>query len=109
MQPSVNFEDETWEITYSKSDKTSGTLSHKGLSAYVEFKIKQGQVIDFQHVFVPESARGKGAGAVVMDKAFEMALAYGCVGVIPTCTYVSQTYLPKREKAGGRALEVPVV
>ena len=99
MERGKNFEDDLWKISNS-------TLTHKGLKAHIEFNLK-GDVIDFQHVFVPESARGRGAAAVVCDKAFEMAFAYGCTAVVPTCTYVSETYIPKRLMAG-KLLEVPL-
>jgi predicted GNAT family acetyltransferase len=53
-----------------------------------------GGVLDLTHTFVPPQHRGKGLAAVLCDAAFKHAAESG-LRVRPSCTYVSDTYLPK--------------
>ena len=60
--------------------------------------------VDIEHVFVPESARGKGHAETLVKFAFHLVLEdYGkdCK-VIPSCTYVSDTFLPRFPSLGAR-------
>ncbi|HEX9779618.1 MAG TPA: GNAT family N-acetyltransferase [bacterium] len=53
-----------------------------------------GKVAEFYHTFVPPEARGRGAAEEVCGAAFEHAGQAGW-RVIPSCPYVSGTYLKR--------------
>ena len=59
------------------------------------YKAVDGIVMDMQHVFVSEDKRGLGLASKICDKAFELAEFYKHP-VKPSCTYVANTYLPRR-------------
>ncbi len=52
----------------------------------------QENVIDFYHTFVPESGRGKGIAEKLVKAGFEYAREQK-LKVIPTCPYISGTFL----------------
>ena len=47
------------------------------------------------HTFSPAAARGRGLAAALVLAALRWAKAAGAVAVVPSCTYVSRTFLPK--------------
>ncbi|GAB2240417.1 hypothetical protein Droror1_Dr00020935 [Drosera rotundifolia] len=51
-------------------------------------------VMDIVHTFVPPSKRGLGLAGRLCAAAFEHAQSRG-LSVVPTCSYVSDTYLPR--------------
>ncbi|KAM0873341.1 hypothetical protein ACQ4PT_038138 [Festuca glaucescens] len=51
-------------------------------------------VMDMVHTYVPGSKRGLGLAARLCDAAFAHARSHG-MRVIPTCSYISDTYLPR--------------
>ena len=56
-----------------------------------------GDALDFAHVFVPPAERGKSHAGRILIAAFEYAKAEN-LRVIPTCPYVSGTFLPRFPK-----------
>ncbi|KAJ1271022.1 hypothetical protein BS78_06G096800 [Paspalum vaginatum] len=53
-----------------------------------------GAVMDMVHTYVPRSKRGQGLAALLCDAAFAHARSRG-MRVVPTCSYISDTYLPR--------------
>ncbi|WVZ85674.1 hypothetical protein U9M48_032569 [Paspalum notatum var. saurae] len=53
-----------------------------------------GAVMDMVHTYVPRSKRGQGLAARLCDAAFAHARSRG-MRVLPTCSYISDTYLPR--------------
>uniref|UniRef100_A0A0E0KQT0 N-acetyltransferase domain-containing protein n=1 Tax=Oryza punctata TaxID=4537 RepID=A0A0E0KQT0_ORYPU len=51
-------------------------------------------VMDMVHTYVPGSKRGRGLAARLCDAAFAHARRHG-MRVLPTCSYISETYLPR--------------
>uniref|UniRef100_J3LXZ3 N-acetyltransferase domain-containing protein n=1 Tax=Oryza brachyantha TaxID=4533 RepID=J3LXZ3_ORYBR len=51
-------------------------------------------VMDLVHTYVPGSKRGRGLAARLCDAAFAHARRRGML-VLPTCSYISETYLPR--------------
>ncbi|CAL9094661.1 unnamed protein product [Musa acuminata var. zebrina] len=51
-------------------------------------------VMDMVHTYVPRSKRGMGLAALLCDAAFAHAQCHSML-VIPTCSYISDTYLPR--------------
>ena len=50
--------------------------------------------IEIQHVYVPEAFRGHGIAERLVKKAIALASEHDCP-IIPTCSYVAQTFLPR--------------
>ena len=50
------------------------------------------QAIDITHTYVPAHARGRGVAHALCNRAFEFARKHH-YEVIPTCSYVKDTYL----------------
>lgn len=51
-------------------------------------------VMEMAHTYVPGSKRGRGLAARLCDAAFAHARERG-MRVLPTCSYISETYLPR--------------
>lgn len=68
-------------------------LDLEGHTAELQYR-RSGQTLDFYRTFVPESLRGKGLAEQLCKAAFEYAKA-GNFKVIPSCSYVSSTYLKR--------------
>ncbi|XP_027330930.1 acetyltransferase At1g77540-like [Abrus precatorius] len=63
--------------------------------AYVEYVIRlNGKVMDLVHTFVPPSKRGLGLASLLCVAAFQHAQSHS-LSIIPTCSYVSDTFLPR--------------
>ncbi|GMH17163.1 hypothetical protein Nepgr_019004 [Nepenthes gracilis] len=65
--------------------------------AYLEYKLRErdgGQVMDIVHTFVPPSGRGFGLASLLCVAAFNHAKSRS-ISVIPTCSYVSETFVPR--------------
>ncbi|EME32819.1 uncharacterized protein Gasu_01780 [Galdieria sulphuraria] len=62
--------------------------------AFLEYRYLGTNLIDFYHTFVPPEGRGTGVAAKLCDEAFAFARSTNAK-VKPSCSYVSQTYLPK--------------
>lgn len=57
-------------------------------------KKKKTTVIDMAHTFVPASKRGLGLAGHLCVAAFDHARRHSLL-VLPTCSYVSDTFLPR--------------
>ncbi|RYR41813.1 hypothetical protein Ahy_A08g038253 [Arachis hypogaea] len=63
--------------------------------AYVEYVLRDnGNVMDLIHTFVPSSKRGLGLASHLCVAAFQHAKSHS-LSIIPTCSYVSETFLPR--------------
>lgn len=62
--------------------------------AFLEYRYVGTDLLDFYHTFVPPEGRGTGVAAKLCDEAFAFARSTKAK-VKPSCSYVSQTYLPK--------------
>ncbi|KAL6650606.1 hypothetical protein ACP70R_009531 [Stipagrostis hirtigluma subsp. patula] len=62
--------------------------------AFLEYRLPSPAVMDVVHTYVPRSKRGRGLAARLCDAAFAHARGRG-MRLVPTCTYVSDTYLPR--------------
>eukprot|EP00735_Rhodelphis_limneticus_P007789 TRINITY_DN20432_c0_g1::TRINITY_DN20432_c0_g1_i1::g.8442::m.8442 TRINITY_DN20432_c0_g1::TRINITY_DN20432_c0_g1_i1::g.8442 ORF type:complete len:106 (+),score=4.53,sp/Q5ZJI6/NATD1_CHICK/36.05/2e-09,Acetyltransf_CG/PF14542.1/4.6e-24,Acetyltransf_10/PF13673.1/0.00069,Acetyltransf_7/PF13508.1/0.0041,Acetyltransf_1/PF00583.19/0.011 TRINITY_DN20432_c0_g1_i1:30-320(+) len=55
--------------------------------------VKTGKILEFDHTYVPNEARGRGVGEHLCDYAFKFAQTEG-FKVRPTCSYITGKYLP---------------
>ncbi|KAF7816850.1 acetyltransferase [Senna tora] len=63
--------------------------------AYIEYVLRNdGRVMDLIHTFVPSSKRGLGLASHLCVAAFQHAKSHS-LSVIPTCSYVSDTFVPR--------------
>ncbi|KAJ1271034.1 hypothetical protein BS78_06G097900, partial [Paspalum vaginatum] len=62
--------------------------------AFLQYHLISGRVMDMVHTYVPRSKRGQGLAALLCDAAFAHARSRG-MRVVPTCSYISDTYLPR--------------
>ncbi|CAO2042287.1 unnamed protein product, partial [Urochloa humidicola] len=62
--------------------------------AFLEYRLPSPAVMDMVHTYVPRSKRGQGLAARLCDAAFAHARSHG-MRVVPTCSYISDTYLPR--------------
>ncbi|PON85069.1 Acetylglutamate kinase argB [Trema orientale] len=63
--------------------------------AYLEYVVREdGKVMDLVHTFVPPSKRGLGLASHLTLAAFNHAKSRS-LSVIPTCSYISDTFLPR--------------
>ncbi|KAK4274005.1 hypothetical protein QN277_017299 [Acacia crassicarpa] len=63
--------------------------------AYIQYVLRNdGKVMDLVHTFVPSSKRGLGLASHLCVAAFHHAHSHS-LSVIPTCSYVSETFVPR--------------
>uniref|UniRef100_A0A7N0U063 N-acetyltransferase domain-containing protein n=1 Tax=Kalanchoe fedtschenkoi TaxID=63787 RepID=A0A7N0U063_KALFE len=63
--------------------------------AYLSYVLREeGKVMDVIHTYVPPTKRGLGLAAHLVVAAFDHAKAHS-MSVIPSCSYVSETFLSK--------------
>uniref|UniRef100_A0A0D9W522 N-acetyltransferase domain-containing protein n=1 Tax=Leersia perrieri TaxID=77586 RepID=A0A0D9W522_9ORYZ len=64
--------------------------------AYLQYRLLPAAtaVMDLAHTYVPASKRGRGLAARLCDAAFAHARRHA-MRVLPTCSYISETYLPR--------------
>ncbi|KAJ4966275.1 hypothetical protein NE237_018124 [Protea cynaroides] len=63
--------------------------------AYLQYELRSGgKVMDIRHTFVPSSKRGQSLASRLCVAALNHAKAHS-MSVIPTCSYVSVTFLPQ--------------
>jgi len=65
--------------------------------ALLSYSLDNNKVMDMEHTEVPKSQGGKGIAAVLCHAAFAHAQQQG-LKVIPSCTYISRTFLPKNHQ-----------
>ena len=65
----------------------------EGQEAYLSYRTLDG-VLDFYYTYVPEVFRGHGIAEQLCKSGFEYAKA-NSLKVIPTCPYISDTYLKR--------------
>ncbi|KAG9444041.1 hypothetical protein H6P81_015381 [Aristolochia fimbriata] len=63
--------------------------------AFLQYELKKkGKVMDMLHTYVPASKRGQGLASHLCVAAFNHAKEHS-LAVIPTCSYISDTFLPR--------------
>ncbi|KVH91980.1 acetyltransferase At1g77540-like [Cynara cardunculus var. scolymus] len=63
--------------------------------AYLQYELRNGgKVMDMVHTFVPASKRGLGLASHLTVAAFNHAQS-NSLSVIPTCSYISDTFIPR--------------
>ncbi|CAK7346966.1 unnamed protein product [Dovyalis caffra] len=63
--------------------------------AYIEYVlVNDGKVMEILHTYVPRSKRGLGMASHLCVAAFSHAKSHS-MSIIPTCSYVSDTFLPR--------------
>ncbi|KAJ0024030.1 acetyltransferase At1g77540-like [Pistacia vera] len=63
--------------------------------AYIQYVLREnGKVMDLVHTYVPSSKRGLGLASHLCVAAFNHAKSHS-ISIIPTCSYVSDTFLPR--------------
>ncbi|XVF36924.1 hypothetical protein REPUB_Repub19eG0100800 [Reevesia pubescens] len=78
-------------------NETQRRFETEDKKAYIEYVLRQGQdgkVMDIIHTFVPSSKRGMGLASHLCVAAFNHAKSHS-FSVIPSCSYVSDTFLPR--------------
>ncbi|KAL1833667.1 hypothetical protein DCAR_0103766 [Daucus carota subsp. sativus] len=79
-------------IVWNSKDKKFETQDKE---AYLVYELRNGgKVIDILHTFVPPSKRGLGLASHLCVSAFDHAQSHS-LSVIPSCSYVSDTFLPR--------------
>jgi predicted GNAT family acetyltransferase len=68
----------------------------RGILAFIEYSIVKGNgrrsALDLYHTYVPPEGRGRGIAGQLTKAAFEYAQQES-MAVVPTCSYVSETFL----------------
>ncbi|WCJ44358.1 Acyl-CoA N-acyltransferases (NAT) superfamily protein [Euphorbia peplus] len=83
---------ETPKIVWNEKEKKFETEDKE---AYLEYVVREdGKVIDILHTYVPHSKRGLGMASHLCVAAFNHAKSHS-ISIIPTCSYVSDTFLPR--------------
>ncbi|CAN1176183.1 Acetyltransferase At1g77540 [Linum perenne] len=76
-------------------NKKSGKFETEDKEAYLQYVMREGgRVMDIVHTFVPSSKRGLGMASHLCSAAFSHA-GSNSISVIPTCSYVSDTFLDR--------------
>jgi len=82
-----------------EADTQSLAINKRPDVATLEYTLeKNGTKADITHTIAPPAFRGKGSGALLADAAFQFFRAAN-VKVIPTCSYISDTYLKGKGKS----------
>ncbi|XP_050237624.1 acetyltransferase At1g77540-like [Mercurialis annua] len=82
------------KIVWNESGKRFETEDKE---AYLEYVARNdGKVMDIIHTYVPRSKRGLGLAFHLCVAAFNHANSHS-ISVIPTCSYVSDTFLPRNQ------------
>ncbi|CAH8258470.1 unnamed protein product [Arabidopsis lyrata] len=80
------------KIVWNEGKRRFETEDHE---AFIEYKMRNnGKVMDLVHTYVPSSKRGLGLASHLCVAAFEHASSHS-ISVIPSCSYVSETFLPR--------------
>ncbi|KAG5591856.1 hypothetical protein H5410_042370 [Solanum commersonii] len=72
-----------------------GRFETEDKEAYLEYELRDGgRVMDILHTYVPRTKRGLGLASHLCIAAFSHAQSHS-LSVIPSCSYVSDTFLPR--------------
>ncbi|KAJ8762847.1 hypothetical protein K2173_022976 [Erythroxylum novogranatense] len=76
-------------------NQKQGLFQTEDKEAYLQYFLRNdGKVMDIVHTYVPHSKRGLGLASHLCLAAFNHAKSHS-LSVIPTCSYVSDTFLPR--------------
>lgn len=67
-----------------------------GEEAILEYR-REKETLDFYHTYVPEESRGRGLAQKLVTAGFLYAKEHH-LRVIPTCPYISQTFLRRHKQ-----------
>lgn len=81
-----------------QTDQDRFVTSVEGGEAELAYMPREGKVLDFQHTYVPQEARGKGVGEALVQEAFDYARREG-FRVVPSCPFV-RAWLNDHPEAG---------
>ncbi|EPS64510.1 hypothetical protein M569_10270, partial [Genlisea aurea] len=81
----------TTTIVWNDEDKKFETADKE---AYLEYEARGEKIFELTHTYVPPSKRGLGLAGHLCVAAFTHARNHS-IAVIPTCSYISGTFLPK--------------
>ncbi|KAJ4756667.1 Acyl-CoA N-acyltransferases (NAT) superfamily protein [Rhynchospora pubera] len=88
-------EEKKAEIKWNEETQRFETEDKEAYLQYHLLQIADGKTtMDMVHTFVPRSKRGMGLAAKLCDAAFDHARSRD-LAVIATCSYISDTYIPK--------------
>ncbi|OIT07215.1 acetyltransferase [Nicotiana attenuata] len=71
-----------------------GRFETEDKEAYLEYELRNKVIMDILHTYVPPSKRGLGLASHLCVAAFSHAQSHS-LHVIPSCSYVSDTFLPR--------------
>eukprot|EP00240_Pyramimonas_obovata_P015943 CAMPEP_0118925636 /NCGR_PEP_ID=MMETSP1169-20130426/3491_1 /TAXON_ID=36882 /ORGANISM="Pyramimonas obovata, Strain CCMP722" /LENGTH=269 /DNA_ID=CAMNT_0006866985 /DNA_START=91 /DNA_END=900 /DNA_ORIENTATION=+ len=76
--------------------------------AYLAYTVdEEARALDVYHTWTPSSARGRGLAARLCDAAITYAMQTG-LQVLPSCSYVRHTYLPKKRMENAPIIITPI-
>lgn len=75
------------------AEKEEFFIDIEGATAVIEYRLKNGTMMDIYRTFVPESLRGKGLAGQLMKRAISFAREHR-LKVKPTCSY-AVTYMDR--------------
>ena len=95
------------DFTLNFNDTThQGTIfinSVKGAYLTYELHPKNAAIMDLLHVYCPKKYRGKGVASKLATYAFQIA-SRNHWSIRPTCSYISETFIPKLTMTAGGEL-----
>ncbi|KAL5776885.1 hypothetical protein ACOSP7_009811 [Xanthoceras sorbifolium] len=92
--PTTELAKDAPKIVWNKSKRRFETEDKE---AYIEYVVRENgkvMVMDLVHTYVPTSKRGLGLASHLCVAAFNHAKSQS-MSIIPTCSYVSDTFLPR--------------
>ncbi|PIN16173.1 hypothetical protein CDL12_11185 [Handroanthus impetiginosus] len=81
------------KIVWNEKERKFETEDKKAYLVY-EVRGNDGKVMDITHTYVPPSKRGLGLASHLCVAAFSHAQNHS-LSIIPSCSYVSDTFLPR--------------
>ncbi|CAO2834516.1 unnamed protein product [Amaranthus hypochondriacus] len=85
---------EELKIVWNQNEQRFETEDKKAYLEYHLINNGDSQIMDILHTFVPPSKRGLGLASHLCNAAFTHADSHSLT-VIPSCSYVSDTFLPR--------------
>ncbi|KAK2659480.1 hypothetical protein Ddye_006013 [Dipteronia dyeriana] len=92
--PTTKLAKEAPTILWNKSKRRFETEDKE---AHIDYVLKENgtvMIMDLVHTYVPTSKRGLGLASHLCVAAFNHAKSHS-MSIIPTCSYVSDTFLPR--------------
>lgn len=87
-----------YQITHRPDHQRFETV-HEGKTAFVEYRLTDGDMLDIIHTIVPREIEGRGIASALVEAAYDYALANG-MKPQATCSY-AVTWLKRHPEYGG--------